>query len=204
MSDIRIKKESFDANNVFFSEVQFDNLSVLRVEKDPIIKADDEATYARLLNYNFQNGIIEVQVLSKLLSNAPAHARGFIGIAFRISESNDNFECIYIRPTNGRAKDQLRRNRSVQYFSYPDFKYDRLRVDSPGQYETYVDIDLDEWIDLKVIVNDDNAKLFVNNSNQPTLIVNELKHGANNEGFVGLWVDVGTEGFFRDLKITKL
>jgi hypothetical protein len=35
------------------------------------------------------------------------------------------------------------------------------------------------------------------------LIVNDLKHGANASGAIALWVDVGTEGYFKDLKITK-
>jgi hypothetical protein len=34
--------------------------------------------------------------------------------------------------------------------------------------------------------------------------VNDLKHGANNTGSIGLWVDIGTEGFFRDFKIDKV
>ena len=36
-------------------------------------------------------------------------------------------EGIYVRPTNARADDRLRRNRSTQYFSYPGYDFDRLR-----------------------------------------------------------------------------
>ena len=28
-----------------------------------------------------------------------------------------------------------------------------------------------------------------------------MKHGADLSGTIGLWVDVGTEGYFKDLKI---
>jgi hypothetical protein len=54
-------------------------------------------------------------------------------------------ESIYLRPTNGRADDQLRRNHSVQYDSVPDFPWFRLRKESPGVYESYTDLEAGEW-----------------------------------------------------------
>jgi hypothetical protein len=44
-----------------------------------------------------------------------------------------------LRPTNGRADDQVRRNHSTQYISYPDFPWYRLREETPGMYESYSD-----------------------------------------------------------------
>ena len=117
--------------------------------------------------------------------------------------TDSQFECIYIRPTNGRADDQVRRNHSIQYFSFPDYKFDRLRKESPEKYESYADMGLNEWIKLKIEVKGKQAKLFINDNKQPSLIVNDLKHGDNSSGAVGLYVDNGTEGFFTDLKIRK-
>ncbi len=171
------------------------------VTKDPAIKADDEATFVKLVGTDFKNGTIEVEVLSRLLKDAPAHARGFIGVAFRINEENSRFESFYVRPTNGRAEDQLRRNRATQYFSYPDFKYDRLRKEAPGQYESYADMALNEWIAIRIVVRDEKAKMYLNGSEQPVLVVNDLKHGADSSGAIGLWVDVGTEGYFTNFRI---
>src|SRR5678816_4251603 len=85
---------------------------------------------------------------SNLLKTAPDFARGFIGIAFRINDSNTKYESFYIRPTNGRADDQVRRNHSVQYYSYPDYKFDRLRKESPERYESYADMALNQWLSL--------------------------------------------------------
>lgn len=175
----------------------------VRVTKDTAIKGVDEPTFVLLDTIDFTDGIIEANVLSRLLPNASNLSRGFIGIAFRIHKDNSKFECIYIRPTNGRAEQQLRRNRSVQYFSYPDYKFDRLRIEAAGEYESYADMELNEWITLKIVVKDAQAKLFVNNALQPSLLVNDLKHGPNSKGAIGLFVDVDTEGFFADLKITK-
>jgi hypothetical protein len=142
-----------------------------------------------------------VRVLSRLLTDAPDFARGFIGVAFRISDDNAQFECIYIRPTNGRAEQQLRRNRAIQYFSFPNYKFERLRSEAPGEYETYADMGLDEWIDLRIVVRGAQAKLFLHDGRQPALIVNDLKHGPAAAGAIGLWVDIGTEGYFADLQI---
>ena len=199
-----IEIANFHPVNTFINTDKIEGKETILVTKDPKVKAVDEATFARLVESDFKNGIIEVKVLSRLLEDAADFARGFIGIAFRIDESNSKFECIYIRPTNGRAEDQLRRNRSTQYFSYSDFKFDRLRNESSGIYESYADMGLNEWITLKIEVMDEKAKLYLNGREHPVLIMNDLKHGANASGAVGLWVDVGTEGHFIDLKIENV
>ena len=191
------------AVSVSMSSAKIIKKDTIRVVKDPAIKEFDEPTFAKLKGVNFKNGTIEVKVMSRLLKDAPETARGFIGVAFRINESNTKFECIYLRPTNGRVEIQLRRNRVTQYFSFPDFKFDRLRKDAPGEYESYVDIGLNEWIDLKIEVKGAKAKLFVNGSKQPVLLVNDLKLGTDLSGAIGLWVEFGTEGYFADLKIQK-
>jgi hypothetical protein len=51
-------------------------------------------------------------------------------------------------------------------------------------------------------VSGTQAKLFLNGHPEPNLIVNDLKKGAQNSGGIGLWVEEGTEGYFKDLKIT--
>ncbi|HEX5352342.1 MAG TPA: hypothetical protein VFW58_11995 [Trichococcus sp.] len=198
---IAMKADNFIAVNSFINNLDFEVTEVLRVMKDPKIEVFDEPTYARVIGTTFKNGTIEVKVLSRLLPDAPEFARGFLGIAFRIDENNEHFESLYIRPTNGRNENQLRRNRSTQYFSYPDYKFDRFRAESPGEYESYADIGLDEWIDLKVKVDGEHAELYVNNSKYPVLVVNDLKHGPYMEGGIALWVEEGTEGFFKDLKV---
>ena len=187
--------------NVSVSTETVAGKSAIRLAKDPKVKADDEATFAKLVESDFKNGILEVKVLSRLLPEAPEHARGFIGVAFRIDASNSRFEAIYVRPTNGRAEDQVRRNRATQYFSYPNFKFDRLRKEAPGQYESYADMTLNEWITLKIEVRDSRAKLYLNGGEHPVLVVNDLKHGADSSGAIGLRVDVGTEGYFSDLLV---
>jgi hypothetical protein len=68
-------------------------------------------------------------------------------------------------------------------------------------YESYADMGLNEWITLKIEVHGKRARLFLGNSKQPALLINDLKLGENPGGAIGLFVDVGTEGFFKDLVI---
>jgi len=200
---IEFEKFQLEPVGVLSSRSTVMGKAALMVVKDSTVKESDEPTYARIKGVDFKNGTIEVKVLSRLLKNAPEFARGFIGIAFHINENNSKFESIYIRPTNGRVNDQVRRNHSIQYFSFPDYKFDRLRKEAPERYESYADMDLNEWITLRIEIKDTLARLFINDNKQPSLIVNDLKLGGNVSGAVGLWVETGTEGYFRDLKIVK-
>lgn len=199
---IKLDKNNLIPNQVYMDIIKLQGESVVRVVKDPNVKEADEPTFVRIKNTNFKNGIIEVEVLSRLLPTASSTDRGFIGVAFRINDMNSKFEAIYIRPTNGRAEDQVRRNHSIQYFSFPDYKYERLRKESPEKYESYADMGLNEWIKMKIEIKGDQARLFLNKNKQPSLIVNDLKHGVDKYGAIDLFVDVGTEGYFRNLKIS--
>jgi len=150
---------------------------------------------------DFEDGTIEVDVAGAPSDGAAAAARGFIGIAFRVADGT-HFECFYIRPTNGRADDQLRRNHSTQYISPPDYGWQKLRTENPGVYESYTDLETGVWTKIKVVVSGVTAKLYVNGASQPCLIVNDLKHGKS-KGKIALWVGTGTDGYFSNLVVKK-
>jgi hypothetical protein len=149
----------------------------------------------------FKDGTVDVWVASILGPRAAADDRGFIGLAFRSTPDRSRFENLYIRPTNGRADDQLRRNHSTQYASLPDYPWDRLRTDSPGKYESYVDLVPGEWTRIRIVVSGQRATLFVNNAQQPCLVVTDLKMGASH-GKIGLWIGPGTQGYFSHMVVT--
>ncbi|OAM70608.1 hypothetical protein A1D21_03050 [Aerococcus loyolae] len=184
--------------------MKFSNQSTgLRVIKFKDIIEDDEPTYAKIKNLEIHNAKISVEVLSRLLPDAPEHARGFIGVTFRIDENDSEFEGMYLRPTNSKCDIQLRRNRSTQYFSYPNFKFYHSRESNPGEYESYADIDLNQWIEMTIVIQDQEASLYLNKHKEPVLVVKDLKYGPNKKGSIGLWVDVGTEGYFKNLTVEK-
>ena len=184
--------------------VEFHGSPALEIQRTTD-RGPDGDTFAFVPGLDFHDGTIEVDVAGSVLPNAIADARGFIGIVFRVQVADGTFACegIYLRPTNGRAQQQLRRNRSTQYFAYPGFDFVLSRREAPGQYESYVDLVPDEWTPMRIEVRGATAKLFVGSAAQPALIVNDLKHGADAHGSVGLWVGVGTEGHFRNLRIRK-
>ena len=200
---INLESSRLEAVKVNMSIESLMGSKVVKAIKDSSVKEFDEPTFVKIKGVNFRNGVIEVRVLSRLLKNAPDFARGFIGVAFRVNDSNTKFESIYLRPVNARIDDQVRRNHSVQYYSYPDYKFDRLRKDSPERYESYADMEMNKWITITIEVKNAQAKLFINKNQQPSLIVNDLKHGPDTSGSIALWVETGTEGYFKDLKITK-
>jgi hypothetical protein len=157
---------------------------------------------AAIPGVTFRDGTIDVEVSGAPVKGAADSARGFIGIIFRQQKNSRPFEIIYIRPTNGRADDQLRRNHTVQYSSEPEWPWDRLRRESPGVYESYADMQAGEWTHMRIVVKGRDAALYINHADQPCLIVHDLKLGET-EGAVALWAGSDTEGYFRDLKITN-
>lgn len=127
--------------------------------------------------------------------------RGFIGVAFRTRADRVTYEYIYLRPDNGRAEDQVRRNHSTQYAAQPSFGFNRLRKESPERYESYVDLEPGAWTKMRVEVAGRTARLFVHDTPQPALVVTDLKLGLEGGG-VALWIGPGTEGFFRNVRVT--
>jgi len=148
----------------------------------------------------FQDGAIEADLAGAPGAGAIEAARGFIGIAFRVQPEARKFELFYLRPTNGRAEDQLRRNHSTQYVSFPDWPWDRTRKETPGLYESYADLESGAWTKVKITVSGAKARLFVNNAEQPCLMVNDLKL-APAPGTIALWIGPGTEGYFANLHV---
>jgi len=151
---------------------------------------------------DFADGVIEAEIAGSIEPGVFEGARGFVGIAFRVQKDLRTYDAFYLRPTNGRADDQLRRNHSAQHISHPDWTWSRLRTESPGVYESYVDLVPGEWTKIRIEVRGDKARLFVHGQPQPTLIVNDLKTGAAGRGAIALWIDVSTVAHFRNVVVT--
>lgn len=162
--------------------------------------ADNGSMIALVAGSDFHDGTIQVEVAGNPILTMDSTARGFIGVQFRAHEHGAKAEDIYLRPANGSADDQPRRNHSVQYESLPDFPWHRLRQEQPGAYESYADLEAGAWTKMKIEVAGTKAKLYVNGAEQPCLIVNDLRLG-NSRGQVGLWAFVATDAYFSNLKI---
>jgi hypothetical protein len=101
---------------------EFDGSKAIKLQVAPGVKPSsntiDTATFALIEGTeDFSNGSIEATLESDLSPNALPAARGFVGLAFRVAPDQRHFEAIYLRPFNGRADDQVRRNHTIQYMS---------------------------------------------------------------------------------------
>lgn len=150
---------------------------------------------------DFKDGTIEIEVAgSPSQDSTDTGNRGFIGVAFRVQDRGSRAELFYLRPTNGRADDQLRRNHALQYESLPDFPWYRLREEKPGVYESYADLQTGEWTKMKIVIAGTKAELYIGDAKQPSLIVNDLKLG-DCRGQVALWAYGGTDAHFSNLSV---
>ena len=59
------------------------------------------------------------------------------------------------------------------------------------------------WTKIKIDVRGDHARLYVHGQEQPTLVVNDLKTGAQGKGAVALWLDRDTVAHFRNLTVQR-
>jgi hypothetical protein len=192
--------DKLELRNVKAEPVTYLGRSAVRVSDAGPEGLDDAVRLAVVPGTSFQDGTIEVNLSGDTRPNAPPNLRGFVGIAFRITPDRSHFECFYLRPKNGRAEDQLQRNHSVQYISMPGFGWEKLRSESPGKYESYVDLVPGQWTQVKIQVAGSRARLYVNGAEQPALIVNDLKQPSV-DGAIALWVGLGTIAHFSDLRV---
>jgi hypothetical protein len=192
--ELEFQKQRFEVKNVTASIAKLNGENVIKVERDlkalPFDTARlegtvDEPTYVKLKGVDFENGTIEFKMYSEIQNPSPfKSAQGFIGVAFRIDENDQAYESIYLRPRVGRSDNQMARNHTVQYYAYPDFKFDKLRKEAPGMYETTAPVNIKEWITMRIEVSGEKAYMYINDA-------------------VALWVDIGTIGYFKDLKVIK-
>jgi hypothetical protein len=145
----------------------------------------------------FSNGIVDFDVRGE---DVKQHS--FVGIAFH-GKDNETFDAIYLRPFQFRAKEEVLRNRSIQYISLPEFTWQKLREDTPGKYEQAVkpSPDPNAWVHMRVVIQGDSVSTYINNSVQPCLVVKLLS--SFKSGSIGFYVADTSGGDFANLRITK-
>ena len=179
----------------------------LRVELTDEVSSDwfgrdygDKPTFVRI-PAGLKDGRIEVDLWARRNGKGPKDARAFVGLAYRINADASAYESVYLRPLNGRKLNPPapRDLRAVQYYAYPDWKFDRLRSEYPdGRYEAGADIRDAEWTTLRLELDGPRVQVFVND--QPVLDLKEAK-ATPVAGDIGLWVDIGTEAWFQNLRV---
>jgi hypothetical protein len=165
------------------------------------LTAEGEDGFAFIKGLEFRDGTIEVDIATKTTTPPGVRMPGFTGVGFRAAPDASRYELFYLRPGNASADDQAMRNHTLQYSAEPGFSWERLRRQWPFVYESYADVQLDAWIPVKIEVHGRQARLFVNGSANPSLVIDGLK-GYDLEGAVGLWGYAGEESYFSNLRVT--
>jgi len=160
------------------------------------LDARDGDGFAWLIGSAFTEGRIDVD-----LRGANKPGQSFVGIAFR-GVDDTTFDAVYFRPFNFKNPEIPRRARAVQYISHPQFTWEKLRADSPGQYEAAVSPvpDPDDWFHARIVVQGRQVSVFVNGAVTPSLVVNQLSDRRS--GLIGLWAGNGSDGDFANLEIS--
>jgi hypothetical protein len=158
--------------------------------------------FALLRGTDFQDGTIEADIALKITTPPGRRMPGFAGIAFRARPDASRYELFYLRPGNARADDQAMWNHAVQYTSEPDFGWYKLRHEWPWVYEGHAELQTETWTKVRIEVKGRSAKLYVNGSENPSLVVDGLK-GQDLRGGIALWGYQGEEAYFSNLRITN-
>lgn len=190
--------EGMEAHNVKFAAATYQGRKAVLVTT---LSQEDKAGFALLPGTDVQDGTIEVDVAVKILTPPGVRMPGFAGLMFRAKPDGSEYELFYLRPKNALAENQSMRNHSVQYSAEPGYGWYKLRREWPFVYESYAEIEPGKWTHLKIDVAGRVARLYVNGSTKPSLVVDGLK-GANLHGAIGLWVYPLEESYFSNLRIT--
>jgi len=145
---------------------------------------------------DFKNGIIQIKMRGK-----DVFQRSFIGIAFHGADDT-NYDAVYCRPFNFFAKDSVRRIHAVQYISHPDFTWEKLRKERNAVFEKEIinPPNPNDWFTLKLVIDSTTVKAYINNAEQPSLIVEKLNNRTS--GKLGLFTADSSGGDFKNIKVS--
>ena len=163
--------------------------------------AADSDIFAYVDGSDLQDGTIDVDIAVKITTPPGVRMPGFTGLAFRARPDGSHYDMFYLRPRNALAEDQAMRNHSVQYVAKPDYDWYPLRRQWPWVYEAWADLKPETWTHVQIELHGRMARLFLNGSKEPSLVVNGMK-GEDLKGGVALWGYPGEESYFSNLRVT--
>src|SRR5215475_13747741 len=188
--------------NVKAEPVEYKGRKAVRLTKEKDTAKGDFDGFALLRGTDFQDGTIECDIALKITTPTGMRMPGFVGIAFRARPDASRYELFYLRPGNSHADDQAMRNHSVQYTSEPNYGWYKLRREWPSVYESHAELQPETWTKVKIEVKRRSARLYLNGSEQPSLVVDGLK-GEDLHGGIALWPYQGEEAYFSNLRVTS-
>ena len=181
--------QEFDLNNwvipegVVIKNENYKNKAAIEVTNN----AKEIGGVVYLKGLSLTNGVIECDIASNTM----------VGLTFRV-QNESTAECIYFRPFNSGGD---MHDKTVQYVARgTKYKWKYLRENFPGKYESGANMRSYEWFHARIIFKDRTVKVYVNNSETPVLVVDDLKLNAET-GSVGLWT---WKGHYANFSVSEL
>jgi len=139
---------------------------------------------AVLKDFELKDGVIDVDVATV---GATTGKRGFVGIQFRINPEKGSGEWVYVRPHKSGLAD------AQQYTPFFNGGAAWQIYSGPG-FIASVELPSGTWYHLRLEVTGAQAKMFVGDMTEPSLVIDDLKSG-NRTGLLALSVLTGTTYF---------
>jgi hypothetical protein len=178
---VSLDPANLEAHNVKAELVEYQGRKAVRL----VATTQDGAGFALIQGALIQDGTIEADLAVKITTPPGVRMPGFTGLAFRMKADGSEYESVYLRPKNALSDDQAMRNHAIQYCAEPDYGWYRLRREWPFVYESYADIQPETWIHVKLEAAGRSARIYLNGSAKPSLVVDGLK-SSNLKGGVAL------------------
>jgi len=144
---------------------------------------------AFLKDVDLEDGIIECDIAMK------GGVRSYPGILFRV-QSPEEYERVYLRPHRAPLYDD-----AVQYLAAFHGVDSWQFYNGPGLSSRAV-IPTDRWVHMKIEVLGTQARIFLDNSPQPVLVVGDLKRGKSRGG-LGLTTMADGMSFFSNFTFRR-
>ena len=145
---------------------------------------------AMLNDINFQNGIIEVDIA------ATSGKKSYPGVLFRMQSMQD-YERLYIRPHRSIFYDD-----AIQYLAAFN-GVDSWQLYSGSGMTSSAVIPTNTWNHLKIEVAGTQAKIYLNDMENPVLHIVELKHGLS-KGTIGLKWTLDKSAYFSNFTFHEI
>ncbi len=186
-----VKDKKIEVYNRELSLIHEDSRLGIRLSKD------EGEGVAWLKGVEFSNGTLEFDVRGEDIKQ-----HSFVGIAFH-GKNDSTFDAIYLRPFQFREKDEVLKNRAIQYISLPDFTWRKLREKSPTRYEHSIEPapDPNSWVRVRVVIKDSTITVYINGNSEPSLVVQKVTQ--LHTGSIGFYVADTSGGDFANITITK-
>ena len=138
---------------------------------------------AYLKDVEFQNGVIELDMAVERRTSYP-------GVLFRMQSVREH-ERFYIRPHRaGLYAD------AIQYVASFNGVDSWQLYNGPGKTAA-LEIPYQTWFHVRLEVKGAQARIYINNSDQPALFITELQHGAS-KGMIGLMGPVDGSAYYSN------